>query len=125
MPRKLKRLKITEVSSVDRGAGKGCRVILMKRKSDDFGENIMVEEQPATNRMTERAKAIMRSDPTVRTIESAIGRIAISRHPADQDLWHDYKNAPPPPPTAPEPAPMAKSEAYRRLEKRAKKLRKA
>lgn len=34
MPRLLKDLKITEVSSVDRGAGRGVKVVLMKRDDD-------------------------------------------------------------------------------------------
>jgi hypothetical protein len=34
MPRQLKNIRIDEVSSVDRGAGKGVRVLLMKRGDD-------------------------------------------------------------------------------------------
>jgi len=34
MPKKLRELKIEEVSSVDRGAGSGCRVLIAKRDTD-------------------------------------------------------------------------------------------
>jgi hypothetical protein len=50
-PRKVKvltRLKITEVSAVDRGAGEGCRVILSKRDDDD--------NTPLTDAERDRAK---------------------------------------------------------------------
>lgn len=40
MPRLLKDLKITEVSSVDRGAGRGVKVVLMKRDDDSEEERV-------------------------------------------------------------------------------------
>jgi hypothetical protein len=39
MVRVLRNLKITEVASVDRGAGLGCRVCLFKRDNGDNGDN--------------------------------------------------------------------------------------
>ena len=35
MPNKLTKLRIDEISSVDKGAGDGCKVILMKRDNSD------------------------------------------------------------------------------------------
>lgn len=49
MPRYLKDLKINEVSSVDKGAGRGVKVLLMKRdddaKSNPSGEPKMTEQE--------------------------------------------------------------------------------
>lgn len=47
MPRVLKDLKISEVSGVDRGAGEGVRVVLMKRHDDQQQEIEMTEAELA------------------------------------------------------------------------------
>ena len=36
MPNKLTKLRIDEISLVDKGAGDGCKVILMKRDNSDY-----------------------------------------------------------------------------------------
>lgn len=45
MPRQLTNLRIDEVSSVDRGAGKGVRVLLMKRHADAQKAEAMPEDK--------------------------------------------------------------------------------
>lgn len=124
MPRFLRKLKILEVSGADRGAGKGCRIVLMKRDSPRDENMTHTEHQPVAKRMADRAEVLRKADPTLRSFESAVAKIASSRDPADQELWAAYKNAPITPAAVPEPAQVQKSEAMLKLEKKARKLAK-
>jgi len=52
-----------------------------------------VKVKKTLRHMDERITEIMKVDPTVRSRESAIGRIASSRLPSDAELWRDYRVA--------------------------------
>jgi len=57
-PKKVKvltRLKITEVSAVDRGAGENCRIILSKRDDSDYSNTELSAEERARAKMEGRA----------------------------------------------------------------------
>jgi hypothetical protein len=48
----------------------------------------------ALKRMSKRVEEIMAADPTIRSRESAIAKIASSRDPDDRRLWQRYKSVP-------------------------------
>jgi hypothetical protein len=67
---------------------------------------------------------VMQADPTIKSGDSAIAKIAISRYPEDQALWRAYKITPQAPQLASEPMPIECSPAYAKLMRKAQKLRK-
>lgn len=123
MARSLKKLKIFEVSGVDNGAGRGCRIVLLKRDGAHAMGGSMDDAVSIAKRVNSRIEELMAADPEVRSYASAVAKIATSRDPADQALWREYKQlsfvA-----EAPEPAPIEKSDALLKLEKKARKLAK-
>src|SRR5713101_6204254 len=70
MPRILRNLKIREVSAVDKGAGRGVRVMLIKRLDDDDTENTTmpnVDINKATPMFNEYVGLIMKRDGVSRS----------------------------------------------------------
>jgi|SRR5262249_22676712 len=82
-PRKVKvltRLKITEVSAVDRGAGENCKVILAKR-DDDYN--------PAELSVEERARAKAEGRTALRHQEEIERRAKRDRDDEDRQRYYD------------------------------------
>lgn len=88
MPRKLTKLKITEVASVDRGAGDGVRVMLTKRRDPmaDAGENILGEFLGV--RLKKARDAFLTSVRSILGDESIADKSAVVDKSVDQLFEH-------------------------------------
>lgn len=62
MPKMLTKLRIREVSSVDRGAGEGVKIMLMKREDDDSAEPYWKREFSASDRKRDAKSGAAESD---------------------------------------------------------------
>ena len=76
MPNILRRLKINEVSSVDRGAGEGVNIALLKR--DDDGEPVDNADKKSslTTRVSEFFSNLFRAEPQASAAEQFDGALA-------------------------------------------------
>jgi hypothetical protein len=98
MARRLRKLRIHEISLVDRGAGEACHIRLMKRDVDTRITEGRMETQETT--IEKRVRKLQKAD-TGLSRQRAILKIAESRDPADQAAWREYKLSA----TVPQPAP--------------------
>lgn len=88
MPRTLKNIRITEVSSVDRGAGEGVKVLLMKR-SDPKTETKMNPEIEAAIAKGIAAGIAAATAPLQATVASLQADNAILKMSADHKAYYD------------------------------------
>ena len=87
-PRKVKvltRLKITEVSAVDRGAGEGCRVVLSKRDDSDYSNTELSVEERARAEMIGRMALRDQEEMEKREYERIHGTGHNDHEPADDE----------------------------------------
>lgn len=86
MPRTLKNIRITEVSSVDRGAGEGVKVLLMKRAEPKVETDMLTKEE-----IEKIAKDASAATLAPVTAENAMlkAEIAILKMSADHKSYHD------------------------------------
>jgi len=84
-PRKVRvltRMKITEVSAVDRGAGENCRIVLSKRDDSDYSNTELSVEERARAKM--EGRAALRDAEERHKREDGTGYAA--HEPEDDDL---------------------------------------
>ena len=119
--RKLQKLKISEISLVDRGAGVGTRICLLKRDSDTRIMEDHMDPITIQKRVDDRITEIRKADGSL-SRQQAVARLAMSKIEADRDLWQFYKMTAPVAPTVPEtpPTPVV-SDAYIELRRKAEK----
>jgi hypothetical protein len=75
MARVLRNLRINEVSSVDKGAAKGARIVLFKRDDDSSDNN---QRSPSTQHLREMAELIAQSEGI--SVEDALHFLIFDRH---------------------------------------------
>ena len=93
MPKLLTKLKVTEVSSVDRGAGENCKIVLMKRADDGaptgyFFNDIMrknADEIQRPNAPTDAPKA-----PLSEKLEGMVDAMLLAAPTLDRQAAHHY-----------------------------------
>jgi hypothetical protein len=52
-----------------------------------------IDVAKAIKEMAKRCDQLMAADPTIRSTESAVAKVAVSTLPSDQELWRDYRAA--------------------------------
>ena len=83
MPRLLKDLKINDVSSVDRGAGEGVRVVLLKR-DDQTTEGMMGQDMSPADVHEVLRKRASNNRLQGETVEQAYCRMFVGANATDE-----------------------------------------